>query len=81
MTPVIINVDYVVEGADLVTFAGSDHATGDRVAVVFDQKPHARLIEALQSADDGRAVAYRAMGLTVSLDIGLVVQTRAEVSR
>jgi hypothetical protein len=81
MTLVTMNLDYVVEGVDLVTFSGTDRTTGARVAVAIDLKPHARLIEALQSADEGNAVAYRANGLTVLLDVDVAVAACAEARR
>ncbi len=78
MTPLTMNIQYVVEDGPTVTVIGIDHATGDQVAVTVDLKPRMRILQALKSKDGNELPTFAAEGLTMALKFALAEPELAE---
>ncbi len=78
MTPLTLNILYVVEDGPTVTVIGIDHTTGDQVAVTVDLKPRQRILDALKASGANEPPTFAADGLTMALEFGFADPGLAE---
>jgi hypothetical protein len=67
MTPLALDIAFIVDAGSTVTLIGTDHDTGAHAAIRIDLRPYDAVWRELQRAGLSEA-AYAASGLSVSLE-------------